>query len=228
MSAASTRRARAPGVGWANACRTLHPSPTRCRSTEPLRQRSFDLESVGPEPWSSSRCPTSWETRDHHACCADAPVRPRRPSPSGTPPTAVEETRVYVLDTSVLLADPKALVRFDEHAVVLPGRGADGAGGEAQPPRAGLGRPPDPAPARAPPAGARHRSSTPLPVNDDGGTLRVELNHQDLGRPARRRWPPTTTTTASWPSPTTSASRARRHRRHQGPAAAAQGAHRRA
>ena len=29
-------------------------------------------------------------------------------------------TRTYVLDTSVLLADPSALTRFDEHAVVLP------------------------------------------------------------------------------------------------------------
>src|SRR4051812_46874854 len=28
--------------------------------------------------------------------------------------------RTYVLDTSVLLSDPKAIFRFDEHAVVLP------------------------------------------------------------------------------------------------------------
>ena len=28
--------------------------------------------------------------------------------------------RTYVLDTSVLLSDPKAMFRFDEHAVVLP------------------------------------------------------------------------------------------------------------
>ncbi|MBA2738271.1 MAG: hypothetical protein H0U47_01240, partial [Nocardioidaceae bacterium] len=28
--------------------------------------------------------------------------------------------RTYVLDTSVLLADPSALIRFDEHEVVLP------------------------------------------------------------------------------------------------------------
>lgn len=28
--------------------------------------------------------------------------------------------RTYVLDTSVLLSDPTALSRFDEHAVVLP------------------------------------------------------------------------------------------------------------
>ncbi|MHB1171175.1 MAG: PIN domain-containing protein, partial [Lacisediminihabitans sp.] len=28
--------------------------------------------------------------------------------------------RTYVLDTSVLLSDPKAMFRFAEHAVVLP------------------------------------------------------------------------------------------------------------
>ena len=28
--------------------------------------------------------------------------------------------RTYVLDTSVLLSDPRAVLRFDEHAVVLP------------------------------------------------------------------------------------------------------------
>src|SRR5882724_6710950 len=30
------------------------------------------------------------------------------------------ERRTYVLDTSVLLSDPGALTRFDEHEVVLP------------------------------------------------------------------------------------------------------------
>ena len=30
------------------------------------------------------------------------------------------DRRTYVLDTSVLLADPNALTRFDEHEVVLP------------------------------------------------------------------------------------------------------------
>ena len=30
------------------------------------------------------------------------------------------DRRTYVLDTSVLLADPYALLRFDEHEVVVP------------------------------------------------------------------------------------------------------------
>jgi len=38
-------------------------------------------------------------------------------------PAALSRTRAprtYVLDTSVLLADPRALVRFDEHQIVIP------------------------------------------------------------------------------------------------------------
>ena len=43
------------------------------------------------------------------------PSRPFGPAASGE-----AAPRIYVLDTSVLLADPRAMVRFDEHAVVLP------------------------------------------------------------------------------------------------------------
>src|SRR4029450_160031 len=38
---------------------------------------------------------------------------PRRPSPADQP-------RIYVLDTNVLIADPDALGRFQEHDVVVP------------------------------------------------------------------------------------------------------------
>ncbi len=41
--------------------------------------------------------------------------RPAAPSRADAPPT-----RTYVLDTSVLLSDPRAMLRFDEHEVVLP------------------------------------------------------------------------------------------------------------
>ena len=44
-----------------------------------------------------------------------ASTTPRRSSPRST-----RACRTYVLDTSVLLADPAALMRFDEHEVVLP------------------------------------------------------------------------------------------------------------
>ena len=35
-------------------------------------------------------------------------------------PHMTDQHRTYVLDTSVLLSDPTALRRFEEHAVVLP------------------------------------------------------------------------------------------------------------
>ncbi|MCS5496536.1 PhoH family protein [Cnuibacter physcomitrellae] len=42
-------------------------------------------------------------------------------SPSSSTPDTVKQTeRTYVLDTSVLLSDPKAIFRFAEHDVVLP------------------------------------------------------------------------------------------------------------
>src|ERR1700712_2843028 len=34
--------------------------------------------------------------------------------------SVIQAERTYVLDTSVLLSDPKAIFRFSEHAVVLP------------------------------------------------------------------------------------------------------------
>ena len=66
----------------------------------------------------------------------DPPPSPQRPGPMTGPATpmaadrpgglvtvpsdSMVDARTYVLDTSVLLADPQALQRFDEHAVVLP------------------------------------------------------------------------------------------------------------
>ncbi|WP_279098302.1 PhoH family protein [Gordonia bronchialis] len=87
-------------------------------------------------------------------------------------------TRTYVLDTSVLLSDPWAVMRFAEHHVVLPLVVI----GELE--------------------GKRHhhelgwfareslrmlddlrlvhgRLDVPIPIGDDGGTLQVELNHTD-------------------------------------------------
>ncbi|GAA1481672.1 PhoH family protein [Gordonia sinesedis] len=87
-------------------------------------------------------------------------------------------TRTYVLDTSVLLSDPWAVMRFAEHHVVLPLVVI----GELE--------------------GKRHhhelgwfareslrllddlrlehgRLDIPIPIGDEGGTLQVELNHTD-------------------------------------------------
>ena len=42
------------------------------------------------------------------------------PNPSGQRRRTRAGHRTYVLDTSVLLADPAAISRFDEHQIVLP------------------------------------------------------------------------------------------------------------
>jgi PhoH-like ATPase len=45
---------------------------------------------------------------------------PRKFSKPSDPSTEVEQRRVYVLDTNVLMHDPAALFRFDEHDIYLP------------------------------------------------------------------------------------------------------------
>ena len=99
------------------------------------------------------------------------------------PSTAVHDTRPYVLDTCVLLADPHALHRFDEHDVVLPlvvieeldrkktlmddvGRNARLALRLIEELRVEHG--------------GGLRDAVPLP---GGGTLRIESNHVDVELP---------------------------------------------
>jgi PhoH-like ATPase len=85
-------------------------------------------------------------------------------------------TTTYVLDTSVLLSDPGAIARFDEHEVVLPLVVISELEGKRDHPELGwfarqsLRLLDD--------LRVRHgRLDEPLPVGD--GTLRVELNHVD-------------------------------------------------
>lgn len=86
--------------------------------------------------------------------------------------------RTYVLDTSVLLADPGALTRFAEHEVVLPIVVITELEAKRHHPELGYF--------------ARNalrtlddlrlahgRLDEPLPIGDEGGTVRVELNHSD-------------------------------------------------
>ena len=97
------------------------------------------------------------------------------PAPRARP---ADDRRTYVLDTSVLLADPRALLRFDEHDVVLPVVVLTELEAKRDHPELGW------AARRAlrllEDFRLEHGSLTePLPVNDHGGTLRVELNHAD-------------------------------------------------
>jgi len=93
-------------------------------------------------------------------------------------------TKTYVLDTSVLLSDPRAMLRFNEHEVVLPVVVVTELEAKRHHPELGFF--------------ARQalqlldemriqkgRLDAPIPVGEDGGTLRVELNHTDpLSLPA--------------------------------------------
>ncbi len=83
-----------------------------------------------------------------------------------------------MLDTSVLLADPRAVLRFDEHEVVLPVVVITELEAKRNHPELGYF-------ARSALRfldGLRiehGRLDAPLPVGDDGGTIRVELNSTD-------------------------------------------------
>ncbi|MCX8527352.1 MAG: PhoH family protein [Candidatus Nanopelagicales bacterium] len=87
--------------------------------------------------------------------------------------------RTYVIDTSVLLSDPRALLRFDEHDVVIPVVVVTELEAKRSHPELGyfarqaLRLLDD---LRV----ANGRLDEPMPVGTAGGTVRVELNHTDV------------------------------------------------
>jgi len=86
--------------------------------------------------------------------------------------------RTFVLDTSVLLSDPAALVRFGEHEVVLPLVVISELEGKRHHPE--LGWFARQALRMLDDLRTRHgRLDAPVPIGDTGGTLHVELNHSD-------------------------------------------------
>ncbi|MET4157578.1 PhoH family protein [Agromyces sp. PvR057] len=116
----------------------------------------------------------SLETSKSVATSTGREQRPDAASPVG----AAQDERTYVLDTSVLLSDPKALFRFAEHAVVLPVIVITELEAKRNDPEIGYF--------------ARQalrildelrieheRLDFPIPVGD-GGSLRVELNHSSM------------------------------------------------
>ena len=99
-----------------------------------------------------------------------APTKPRARSA----PTV----RTYVLDTSVLLADPGAIRRFEEHEVVLPVVVITELEGKRHHPELGFFA--RTALRMLDELRITHgRLDEPVPVGDLGGTVRVELNHTD-------------------------------------------------
>ena len=85
----------------------------------------------------------------------------------------------YVLDTSVLLADPRAIYRFAEHEIVLPLSVVGELEGKRDHPELGYF-------ARSALRALDDlrikfgRLDAPMNMNELGGTLQVELNHADL------------------------------------------------
>ena len=96
---------------------------------------------------------------------------------SATESSAIDR-RTYVIDTSVLLSDPYALCRFAEHDIVLPIVVITELEAKRHHPELGyfarvaLRQLDD---LRI----AYGRLDSPVPVNDVGGTIHVELNHTD-------------------------------------------------
>ncbi|MGB3827318.1 MAG: PhoH family protein [Ornithinimicrobium sp.] len=90
----------------------------------------------------------------------------------------VTSEKTYVVDTSVLLSDPRAMLRFAEHEVVLPVVVITELEAKRHHPELGYF-------ARESlrlldDMRVQHGGlSLPVPANDQGGTVRVELNHTD-------------------------------------------------
>ena len=120
-------------------------------------------------------------TRRSASAGSSAESSPKSSPKSSPEPSATSRSRParsYVLDTSVLLADPGALYRFAEHEVVLPLVVISELEGKRSHPELGwfarrcLRMLDD--------LRVEHgRLDQPVPITDTGGTLRVELNHAD-------------------------------------------------
>jgi len=101
---------------------------------------------------------------------------PVKKTPASSAPSS--SVRTYVLDTSVLLADPVAMSRFDEHEVVIPVVVISELEAKRHHPELGFF-------ARSAlrfldDLRVQHGTlDAPIPIGDHGGTIRVELNHTD-------------------------------------------------
>lgn len=105
--------------------------------------------------------------------------KPQQKSTTGVTAKQKQGERTYVLDTSVLLSDPKSIYRFAEHSVVLPVVVVTELEAKRHDPEIGYF--------------ARQalrilddlrveheRLDFPIAVGDAGGSLRVELNHSNM------------------------------------------------
>src|SRR5579859_125846 len=145
------------------------------------RRPAFRWPARSFSPVWNSECGTAMVPRGERVASSSA----RRPvrqdisgSDTGRPGARGMGRRTYVLDTSVLLADPGAISRFAEHRVVLPIVVITELEAKRHHPELGFF-------ARQ---ALRYlddlrisygRLDDDLPIGDSGGTVRVELNHSD-------------------------------------------------
>ena len=107
-----------------------------------------------------------------------AAAKTSRQNPSITRDESEVAQRTYVLDTSVLLSDPKALFRFAEHAVVLPVVVIAELEAKRNDPEIGYFA--RQALRNLDELRVQHeRLDFPIAVGESGGSLRVELNHSN-------------------------------------------------
>ncbi|HEY2643774.1 MAG TPA: PhoH family protein [Galbitalea sp.] len=107
------------------------------------------------------------------------PQQKKNPQGSGDAKGRQAE-RTYVLDTSVLLSDPRAIFRFAEHAVVLPVVVIAELESKRHDPEIGYFA--RQALRNLDELRIQHeRLDFPIAVGDAGGSLRVELNHSNMG-----------------------------------------------
>jgi len=107
-----------------------------------------------------------------------AAAKTSRQNPTNTSGESEVAQRTYVLDTSVLLSDPKALFRFAEHAVVLPVVIITELEAKRNDPEIGYFA--RQALRNLDELRVQHeRLDFPIAVGDAGGSLRVELNHSN-------------------------------------------------
>jgi PhoH-like ATPase len=114
-----------------------------------------------------------------HATSQEAPAPGTKPKRrAGAASVRSRQVRTYVLDTSVLLSDPAAFTRFEEHHVVLPVVVITELEAKRHHPE--LGYFARQALRYLDDLRIEHgRLDDELPVGDLGGTIRVELNHSD-------------------------------------------------
>lgn len=121
---------------------------------------------------------TSTTTPDHLDDASRGKPWPELEQLNGGESGAEVAVRTYVLDTSVLLSDPRAMFRFEEHEVVIPIVVVTELEKKRHDPEIGYF--------------ARQslrlldqlrveygRLDLPMPVGEQGGTIRVELNHSN-------------------------------------------------